>query len=77
MQGCDGGVLLEDTGSFVGEQNVPGNANSLRGYNVINDIKAQVDRACGRTVVSCADVLAIAARDSVVEVCYLLSFCNY
>ncbi|KAK9119698.1 hypothetical protein Scep_017791 [Stephania cephalantha] len=67
VQGCDGSVLLEDTGSFVGEQNALANRGSLRGFNVINNIKAQVDRACGRPVVSCADILAIAARDSVVE----------
>ncbi|XP_058088371.1 peroxidase P7-like [Magnolia sinica] len=67
VNGCDGGVLLADTGSFVGEQTAAPNQNSLRGFNVIDTIKAQVDRACGRVVVSCADILAIAARDSVVE----------
>jgi peroxidase len=29
----------------------------------------EVDKACGRPVVSCADILAVAARDSVVAVC--------
>ncbi|KAL6010974.1 hypothetical protein ACLOJK_001417 [Asimina triloba] len=69
VNGCDGGILLEDTGSFVGEQNSAANRNSARGYNVISSIKAQVDRACGgiSPVVSCSDILAIAARDSVVE----------
>ncbi|XP_058088355.1 peroxidase P7-like [Magnolia sinica] len=67
VNGCDGGVLLADTGSFVGEQTAAPNQNSIRGFSVIDTIKAQVDRACGRVVVSCADILAIAARDSVVE----------
>jgi peroxidase len=32
---------------------------------VVDDIKAAVDKACKHPVVSCADILAIAARDSV------------
>ncbi|KAF5195685.1 Peroxidase [Thalictrum thalictroides] len=66
MQGCDGGVLLVDTPAVPGEQNAFPNAGSLRGFEVIDTIKTQVDRACGGPVVSCADILAIAARDSVV-----------
>ncbi|KAF6152673.1 hypothetical protein GIB67_034751 [Kingdonia uniflora] len=66
-QGCDGGILLEDFGTFVGEQNTRPNKDSVRGYSVIVSIKKQVDTACGASVVSCADILAIAARDSVVE----------
>lgn len=68
MQGCDGGILLDDTGSFVGEKTAGPNANSVRGFDVIDRIKAQVDKACGSPVVSCADIVAIAARDSVVAV---------
>ncbi|XP_077242569.1 peroxidase P7-like [Tasmannia lanceolata] len=67
VSGCDGGILLEDFGSFVGEQKLPANFNSIRGYEVIDNIKTQVDRACGGSVVSCADILVIAARDSVVQ----------
>lgn len=59
---------MDDTGSFVGEKTAAPNNNSARGFEVIDSIKTQVDRACGGTVVSCADILAIAARDSVVEV---------
>ncbi|XP_077242564.1 peroxidase P7-like [Tasmannia lanceolata] len=67
VNGCDGGILLKDSGSFVGEQNTPANQNSVRGYEVIDNIKTQVDSACGSSVVSCADILVIAARDSVAE----------
>ncbi|XXG83911.1 hypothetical protein AAC387_Pa10g1555 [Persea americana] len=67
VNGCDGGILLEDTASFVGERTAVVNNNSARGFEVVDEIKTRVDQACGRTVVSCADILAIAARDSVVQ----------
>ena len=35
---------------------------------MIDRIKAEVDKACGSPVVSCADILTVAARDSVVAV---------
>ena len=66
-QGCDASVLLDDTSSFRGEQTAGPNNNSLRGFEVIDAIKPKVESACP-SVVSCADILAIAARDSVVIV---------
>ncbi|KAJ0233767.1 Peroxidase 52 [Hirschfeldia incana] len=66
VNGCDGSILLDDTSSFTGEQNAGPNRNSARGFNVIDNIKSAVEKACPG-VVSCADILAIAARDSVVQ----------
>ncbi|KAK1311680.1 Cationic peroxidase 1 [Acorus calamus] len=64
-QGCDGSVLLDDTSTFTGEKTAFPNVNSLRGFDVVDKIKAQLETLCNQTV-SCADILAVAARDSVV-----------
>ncbi|GMY25655.1 cationic peroxidase 1-like [Fagus crenata] len=63
--GCDASVLLNDNATFTGEQTAGPNNNSLRGFNVIDTIKSQLENLCPNTV-SCADILAVAARDSVV-----------
>ncbi|KAI8523481.1 hypothetical protein RHMOL_Rhmol13G0077100 [Rhododendron molle] len=65
QQGCDASVLLDDTSSFTGEKTAGPNKGSLRGFEVIDTIKTQLENVCPG-VVSCADILAVTARDSVV-----------
>ncbi|KAK1355018.1 Peroxidase [Heracleum sosnowskyi] len=65
VNGCDGSILLDDTSSFTGEKRAAPNFNSVRVFEVIIDtIKTAVESHCSG-IVSCADILAIAARDSV------------
>ncbi|GLT86334.1 hypothetical protein SLE2022_044790 [Rubroshorea leprosula] len=67
VNGCDASILLDDTIDFQGEKNALPNRNSARGYEVIDNIKADVERACPSTV-SCVDILTLAAREAVVMV---------
>ncbi|KAK4492426.1 hypothetical protein RD792_003231 [Penstemon davidsonii] len=61
VNGCDASLLLDGSD---GEKFAGPNINSARGFEVIDAIKTAVESACS-DVVSCADILAIAARDSV------------
>lgn len=64
-QGCDGSILLD--GDDDAEKSALPNVNSVRGFDVIDTIKSSVESACSG-VVSCADILAIAAKYSVLLV---------
>ncbi|XP_060188343.1 suberization-associated anionic peroxidase-like [Lycium barbarum] len=66
VDGCDAGILLNDIpGRFQGEKTSPPNNNSVRGYEVIDQAKQRIKTMCPGAAVSCADILALAARDSV------------
>ncbi|GFY89978.1 peroxidase superfamily protein [Actinidia rufa] len=66
VNGCDGSVLLDDMKDFKGEKNALPNRNSVRGFEVIDKIKEEVERACPATV-SCVDILTLVAREAVVQ----------
>ncbi|CAN6346757.1 unnamed protein product [Urochloa humidicola] len=65
VQGCDASLLLDDDlPAIQTEKTVPANNNSARGFPVVDDIKAALEHACPG-IVSCADILALAAEISV------------
>ncbi|XP_058079538.1 peroxidase 15-like [Magnolia sinica] len=64
VDGCDASILLDNSTTIQSEKDALPNINSARGYDVVDDIKTAVENACPGTV-SCADILAIAATESV------------
>ncbi|XVF39135.1 hypothetical protein PTKIN_Ptkin01aG0011400 [Pterospermum kingtungense] len=61
VEGCDGSILLKNDAD--GEQLAQGNLG-VRGFDIIDSAKKQLENACPG-VVSCADIVALAARDAV------------
>ncbi|PTQ27014.1 hypothetical protein MARPO_0243s0004 [Marchantia polymorpha] len=71
VRGCDGSVLLNSTETMLSEKEALLNKGSLRGFEQIDEIKMELECACPG-VVSCADILALVARDATAKVCLLL-----
>nr|GMD69981.1 lignin-forming anionic peroxidase-like [Ipomoea batatas] len=67
VQGCDASILLDKTPTMESEKTALPNLGSARGYEVIDDIKRELETSCPG-IVSCADILSVAARDATVAV---------
>ncbi|XP_038697410.1 peroxidase 5-like [Tripterygium wilfordii] len=63
VQGCDASILLDETSSIQSEKTAGPNDKSVRGYEVIDNAKAEVEKVCPG-IVSCADIIAVAVRDA-------------
>ncbi|KAF7144814.1 hypothetical protein RHSIM_Rhsim04G0096300 [Rhododendron simsii] len=64
VNGCDASILLDNNGTIQSEKDAAPNTNSARGFNVVDNMKTALENSCPG-VVSCADILAIAAEASV------------
>lgn len=65
LQGCDGSILLDSPTKQAEKDAFPN--RSLRGFQIIDKVKTAVEKICPG-VVSCADILALVARDVTVAV---------
>lgn len=66
MQSCDASVLLE-TANGVESEKLSSRSFGMRNFKYIDTIKRAVESECSKTV-SCADIVALSARDGFVLV---------
>jgi len=64
VRGCDGSVLVNSTSNNQAEKAATPNL-TLRGFDFIDRVKSLLEAECPG-IVSCADTLALVARDSIV-----------
>lgn len=67
VNGCGASITLDETPTMESEKDAAPNVNSTFGFEVIDNIKKHVEAACPG-VVSCADILALAALHGIEEV---------
>ncbi|KAJ9146096.1 hypothetical protein P3X46_028406 [Hevea brasiliensis] len=66
VQGCDSSVLLDGSAGGPSEKSeLPNLTLRKEAFKIVNNLREIVHKECGR-IVSCSDIVAIAARDSVV-----------
>lgn len=63
VRGCDGSVLIDPTSKTPSEKDAVPN-QTVRGFNIVDEIKKELETACPG-IVSCADIVTLATRDSV------------
>lgn len=67
LQSCDASLLLESANGIESEKS-SSRSFGMRNFKYINTIKDALESECPMTV-SCADIVALSARDGAVLVC--------